>query len=570
MTRVALERPLVVQSDRTVLLLVEHPRFEEARAALSRFAELEKSPEHLHTYRLTPISIWNAASLGLPLAEIRECLEGWSQYPVPKSLLAEVEEWYGRWGRLRLERHDGRLLLRADGEEALALLASLDEVDAHLRETLDSTARFVEEGARGALKQALVRVGWPVEDLAGYLEGDPLPLDLRERTLSGAPFALRPYQKQAVEAFHAGGSLRGGSGVVVLPCGAGKTAVGMGVMAAVGAQTLVLTTNTVAVRQWKGELLDKTTLSAEDIGEFTGETKSIRPVTISTYQMITYRQRGTEEYPHFRIFGERNFGLIVYDEVHLLPAPVFRITADLQARRRLGLTATLVREDGREGEVFGLIGPKRLDVPWRSLERAGFIATARCAEVRVPLEDRPRYLLAPPRERFRIASESPAKEKVVRELLRLHEGDLVLILGQYLDQLNLYASRLRAPLITGATPVLERQRLYEEFRKGRIRLLLLSRVGNFAIDLPDANVAIQVSGTFGSRQEEAQRLGRILRPKEGGALAHFYAIVTEDSRDQEFAEKRQRFLAEQGYAYEILDARALDGRLPRSRRDGAP
>ncbi|HET6203846.1 MAG TPA: DNA repair helicase XPB [Planctomycetota bacterium] len=571
---VARDRPLIVQSDRTVLLLVDHPRFEEAREALARFAELEKSPEHLHTYRVTPISVWSAAALGTPFAAIRESLTGWSQYPVPKGLLAEVEDWHGRWGRLRLEREGGRLLLRADREETLRAVASLDSVEPHLREAYDGSARLVDEGARGALKQALVRLGWPVEDLAGYLDGDPLPVGMRSTTRSGAPFAMRPYQADAIEAFHAGGSVRGGSGVVVLPCGAGKTVVGMGVLAAVGTHALVLTTNTVAVRQWREELLDKTTLLPEQIGEFTGASKSIRPVTLSTYQMITYRSRKTDDFPHFRIFGERNWGLVVYDEVHLLPAPVFRITADLQARRRLGLTATLVREDGREDEVFGLIGPKRFDVPWRALERQGFIATARCVEVRVPLEAalRDRYLLAPARERFRIASENPAKEALVAKLLALHEGDLVLVLGQYLDQLRGYAARLAAPLITGGTPVAERQRLYEEFRRGRIRLLLLSRVGNFAIDLPDANVAIEISGTFGSRQEEAQRLGRILRPKEGGRLAHFYALVTEDSRDQDFAEKRQRFLAEQGYAYEIRGVRAIERRLRRPdppRRDPA-
>ena len=556
------EKPLILQSDRTVTLEVFHPRYEEVRDRLAQFAELEKSPEHLHTYRITPISVWNAAALGVPEESILEFLQRNSRYPLPKSLVGEVSEWYRRYGLLRLEKAEGRLALLSSDPAVLREVLAHRAVQDLVRGKGEPGVAYLDEADRGQVKQALIQLGYPVEDLAGYLEGSFLAFSLRRTTRKGLPFSLRPYQREAAGAFFAGGSARGGSGVIVLPCGSGKTIVGIGVMDLLKTYTLILTTSTVAVHQWRDELLDKSTLSPDQVGEYTGEAKDVRPVTISTYQMLTYRRRKTERFEHFDLFLRQNWGLVVYDEVHLLPAPVFRITADIQARRRLGLTATLVREDGKEGEVFCLIGPKRCDVPWKLLERQGFIATARCLEVRVPLEgeDRLRYAAEGSRAQFRLASENPAKMAILRGLIDGHASDQVLVIGQYLDQLQRMALAFRAPLITGRTPIAEREKLYSDFRAGRIRLLFVSKVGNFAIDLPDANVAIQVSGTFGSRQEEAQRLGRILRPKGNGELAFFYSVVTRDSRDQDFAEKRQRFLTEQGYAYEIVEPRNLDDR----------
>jgi DNA excision repair protein ERCC-3 len=412
---------------------------------------------------------------------------------------------------------------------------------------------------RGSIKQALIKIGFPVDDRGGYLQGDRLDVALRATCRDGRPFTVRPYQESAASAFHVGGSVLGGSGIVALPCGAGKTVVAMRVMSLVNTKTLILTTNTVAVRQWHQELLDKTELCEEDVGEYTGETKSVRPVTITTYQMLTWRRTKTSEFEHFRLFSQENWGLVIYDEVHLLPAPVFRVTADLQARRRLGLTATLVREDGKEDEVFCLIGPKRYDVPWKVLEGQGFIAPATCVEVRVPLDpaQKEAYLSADARGKFRVASENPAKIEVVQQLILNHPAGRVLIIGQYIAQLEQLTKVIGAPLITGKTPNDVRDRLYRAFREGEEPLLIVSKVGNFAIDLPDANVAIQISGTFGSRQEEAQRLGRILRPKSDGGEAVFYSVVTTGSRDQEFAEKRQLFLTEQGYGYQIVESHRL-------------
>ena len=575
------DNPLIVQSDRTLMLHTvrtvtdasgapvkdddgrplteEHPRFAEARDRLAAFAELEKSPDYLHTYRITPVSVWNAAALRLTADDVREALEDLSCVPVPETVLTEVAGWIERYGLLRIERVGDRFELQARdpavipdvlGHESIAKLC---EVDADGRVWVDALQR-------GSIKQALIKIGFPVDDRGGYLEGDPLEIGLRDVSLAGLPFGLRPYQEQAAAAFHAGGTVEGGSGVVVLPCGAGKTVTGMGVMQLVGTKTLILTTNTVAVRQWREELLDKTTLTEDEVGEYTGDSKVVKPVTITTYQMLTWRRSKTDDFEHFDLFSRENWGLVVYDEVHLLPAPIFRVTADLQARRRLGLTATLVREDGKEDEVFCLIGPKRFDVPWKVLEGQGFIATARCVEVRVPLDpsQRSRYEAAGPRSKFRIASENPGKIEVLERLIRRHQGGRVLIIGQYIDQLTRLSAHLGAPLITGKTPNPERERLYAAFRSGEEPLLIVSKVGNFAIDLPDANVAIQVSGTFGSRQEEAQRLGRILRPKSDGSAAWFYSVVTLGSRDQEFAEKRQLFLTEQGYTYEIVEATHLD------------
>jgi DNA excision repair protein ERCC-3 len=569
--------PLIVQGDRTVLLEVDNPLHAEARDALAPFAELEKSPEHIHTYRLTPLSLWNAAAAGMPAGEMIGALERFGKFPLPPNLAADIRELVGRYGRVRLERDGDRLRLSTSDRPLLEELARRKEVRGYLGERLDATSFAVDDAFRGVLKQALISVGYPAEDLAGYTPGADLPIALRSVTAGGLPFRVRDYQRMAVDAFHAGGDVRGGSGVIVLPCGAGKTIVGLSAMARLQKQTLVLTTSTTAVEQWRRELLDKTELDESLVATYTGEAKDMAPVTIATYQIVTYRAKKDGDFPHFRLFNERDWGLIIYDEVHLLPAPVFRITAEIQARRRLGLTATLVREDHREEDVFSLIGPKKFDVPWRVLEQKGWIAEALCHEVRLTLPDdaaRMEYAVADWRDKFRIASENPAKERLVAALLDRHDapGDRVLIIGQYLKQLRSIAGRFDLPLITGSTSNPEREDLYGRFRRGEIRRLVLSKVGNFAIDLPDANVMVQVSGTFGSRQEEAQRLGRILRPKDGADPARFYTLVTRDTREMDFAHHRQLFLTEQGYSYDILDesdvlagrfgARATDGRDP--------
>jgi DNA excision repair protein ERCC-3 len=550
---------MIVQGDRTVLLEVDNPLYPDARDALARFAELEKSPEHFHTYRITPLSLWNAAAAGLGAEEILASLDRFTKYEVPANIRFEVEDYVARYGRLKLERRGDGLVLVSPDAMLITEITHHKLVRPFLLEPIDAHTIAVVADRRGHVKQALIRIGYPVEDLAGYVEGDPLPTRLRDVTLEGKPLTVRHYQRDAADVFFAGGSARGGSGVIVLPCGAGKTVVGLAVMGVLQTHTLILCTNITAVRQWRREILDKTDLTDDQLGEYTGEVKERRPVTITTYQILTYRKRKTEAFPHFEIFNALRWGLIIYDEVHLLPAPVFRITAEIQSCRRLGLTATLVREDHKEDDVFSLIGPKRYDVPWKVLEKQGWIATARCTEIRVPLPDdlRMSYALATAREKFRIASENPYKLDVLRLLLGRHRGDLVLVIGQYLRQLDQIAKETQAPLITGATPSRERDRLYEEFRRGRIKVLIVSKVGNFAIDLPDANVAIQVSGTFGSRQEEAQRLGRILRPKTDGSIARFYSLVTRDSRDADFAANRQLFLTEQGYTYEILDAHQI-------------
>jgi DNA excision repair protein ERCC-3 len=555
--------PLIVQGDRTVLLEVDNPLYAEARDALAPFAELEKSPEHIHTYRLTPLSLWNAAAAGMTAEAMIDALATYSKFPLPPSLPTDLRELVSRYGRVSLKRVDGQLRLVTDDQPLLEELSRQKAVSDFLGERIDPTSFAVADGYRGVLKQALIAAGYPAEDLAGYTEGAPLPIGLRATARSGHPFHVRDYQRMAADAFHAGGDRRGGSGVIVLPCGAGKTIVGLAAMAALGQNTLILTTSNTAVDQWRRELLDKTDLDESAVALYTGDEKSIAPVTVATYQILTYRPTKTADFPHFRLFNEREWGLIIYDEVHLLPAPVFRITADIQARRRLGLTATLVREDGREEDVFSLIGPKKFDVPWRVLEQKGWIAEALCHEVRLSLlsQHRMEYAIAELRDKFRIASENPAKDDLVALLLQSYDGrdDRVLVIGQYLRQLRHLAKRFNIPLITGQTPNSERIELYDQFRRGTLRRLVLSKVGNFAIDLPDANVMIQVSGTFGSRQEEAQRLGRILRPKHGEP-AHFFTLVTRDTREMDFAHHRQLFLTEQGYSYEILDESDLTAR----------
>ncbi len=554
------QNPIIVQGDKSVLLEVNNPLYQEARDILSRFAELEKSPEYIHTYRISPLSLWNAASAGLAAEAIVAGLAQYSKYPLPGNVEVDIREYIGRYGRIRLTRRDNDLLLTSDDIPLILELQRRKELKPYILDAEDDHTLRVNPGRRGHIKQALVNIGYPAEDLAGYVSGDSITFNLRLLTNGGKPFALRHYQQEAGELFYADGAAHGGSGVIVLPCGAGKTIVGMSVMNEMQCSTLILTPNTVSVRQWIDELLDKTTLTPEQVGEYSGQRKEIRPITISTYQTMTYRKRKVprtapfnEQYPHFNLFNDHNWGLIVYDEVHLLPAPVFSITAELQARRRLGLTATLVREDGRQEDVFSLIGPKKYDVPWKDLERQGWIATADVVEVRVPLphETRIEYATAEDRQKYRIAAENRDKFKVLDELLVKHHKDQVLIIGMYLEQLEKVARRYDIPLITGKTSVKKRRVLYEQFRTGEISTLVVSKVGNFAIDLPNANVMVQLSGTFGSRQEEAQRLGRILRPHDD-SLAHFYTIVTKDTVDQQYGANRQLFLTEQGYQYTIL------------------
>ncbi|MFN8496307.1 MAG: DNA repair helicase XPB [Anaerolineae bacterium] len=558
------QNPLIVQGDKTVLLEVDNPAYEDARDVLARFAELEKSPEYIHSYRISPLSLWNAAAAGLTANAILDGLDRFAKYPVPGNVRVDIADYISRYGRVKIIRRDGHLLLTSEDAPLIVELTRRKELKPYIREQLDAHTLRVDAAMRGHLKHALVKVGYPAEDLAGYVTGEALALRLRETTGGGRPFVLRHYQHAAADVFYAGGAAHGGSGVIVLPCGAGKTIVGMGVMDAMQTSTLILTPNTFSVHQWVAELLDKTTLSEDLIGEYTGQRKDIRPITVATYQTITYRKRGKrkddgslrDEYPHFELFDQRDWGLIIYDEVHLLPAPVFSITAELQARRRLGLTATLVREDGREEDVFSLIGPKKYDVPWKDLEKQGWIAEADCIEVRIPLPDdlRMEYALAETRHKYRIAACNPAKFDVLDELLQKHPTAQTLIIGMYLDQLDAVQQRYGFPIITGDTPERERRKLYAQFRSGELQRLIISKVGNFAIDLPDASVMIQISGTFGSRQEEAQRLGRILRPKAEGQMAHFYTLVTRDTQDQEFSANRQLFLTEQGYQYTILYA----------------
>ncbi len=549
------QNPLIVQSDHSVLVEVDGPRYADARDALATFCELIKSPEHIHTYRITPLSIWNASAAGHGADEMVEALTGFAKYPVPQNVLRDIRDYAARYGRVRLLREGDLLVLESDDEALIREAWANAVVKKFLLERLSPHRVAVDPAMRGHVKQAMIRIGYPVEDLAGYVEGGALSIALAE----GDGFRVRPYQAASVEAFWAGGSAKGGSGIIALPCGAGKTIVGMAAMARIGRKTLIVTTNLTAVRQWQRELREKCALADDAIGEYTGERKEIRPVTVTTYQILTYRRTRTEAFVHLDLFRGNDWGFIIYDEVHLLPAPVFRVTAEIQATRRLGLTATLVREDGKEEEVFTLIGPKRYDVPWKVLERQGFIAQASCIEVRVPMheEERMRYAGADRRTKFRLASENRRKLDTMMRLLRRHEGDLVLVIGQYLRQLQTVARITGAPIITGQTPNDERADLYGRFRRGEVRTLIVSKVGNFAIDLPDASVLVQVSGTYGSRQEEAQRLGRILRPKADGGPAHFYSLVTRDTLDQDFAQNRQLFLTEQGYSYRILDDREV-------------
>ncbi|MFF3599597.1 DNA repair helicase XPB [Kitasatospora indigofera] len=537
--------PLIVQSDKTLLLEIDHPKAADCRRVIAPFAELERAPEHVHTYRVTPLGLWNARAAGHDAEQVVDALVNYSRYPVPHALLVDIADTMARYGRLKLSKHPthGLVLTTTDRpvlEEVLRSKKIIPLVGARI----DPDTVVVHPSERGQIKQVLLKLGWPAEDFAGYVDGEAHPIELEQDG-----WTLRPYQQQAVEGFW-----HGGSGVVVLPCGAGKTLVGAAAMAEAKSTTLILVTNTVSARQWKHELVKRTTLTEDEIGEYSGTRKEIRPVTIATYQVMTTKRKGT--YAHLELFDARNWGLVVYDEVHLLPAPVFKFTADLQARRRLGLTATLVREDGREGDVFSLIGPKRFDAPWKEIEAQGYIAPADCCEVRVTLTDSERlsYATAEPEERYRFCATTATKRRVVEALVKKHEKDQTLIIGQYIDQLDELGEVLDAPVIKGETSNAQREKLFEAFRTKEISVLVVSKVANFSIDLPEATVAIQVSGTFGSRQEEAQRLGRVLRPKADGHSAHFYSVVARDTVDQDFAAHRQRFLAEQGYAYRIIDA----------------
>jgi DNA excision repair protein ERCC-3 len=537
--------PLIVQSDKTLLLDIDHGMSTECRRAIAPFAELERSPEHIHTYRLTNLGLWNARAAGHDAEMVIDTLIKYSRYAVPHSILVDVAETMSRYGRLRLEADPvhGLILVTTD-TAVLEEVIRAKKIAPLLGVRIDNDTIAVHPSQRGQIKQSLLRLGWPAEDFAGYVDGQAHEIALKQDD-----WKIRPYQELAAEGFW-----HGGSGVVVLPCGAGKTIVGAAAMAHVKATTLILVTNTIAARQWREELLKRTTLNDDEIGEYSGAKKEIRPVTIATYQVMTKKKDGV--YAHLDLFDTHDWGLIIYDEVHLLPAPIFRFTADIQSRRRLGLTATLVREDGMEGEVFSLIGPKRFDVPWKEIESQGYIAPAQCVEVRVNLSETERisYATAEPEERYRYCATTRTKRNVVESLVAHHAGEQILVIGQYIDQLDELSEVLGVPLIKGETPIKEREILFNKFRSGEIKCLVVSKVANFSIDLPDATIAIQVSGAFGSRQEEAQRLGRILRPKSDGRSATFYSVVSRDTIDQDFAQNRQRFLAEQGYAYKIIDA----------------
>ncbi|MBF0119838.1 MAG: helicase-associated domain-containing protein [Desulfobacterales bacterium] len=543
--------PLIVQSDRTLMLEVAHPRYEACRDFLAVFAEIVKSPEFVHTYKITPLSLWNAAAMNIPLDDIIKGLYSLSRYEPPDVVISDIKEWYGIYGKLVLEKKSHENLQLTVSDPIILNRLSQDKSVDKFFMAKTETGFLINHNDRGELKQALIKIGYPVKDLCGYVNGDPIYLSLRDADIDNRLFILRDYQKEAIDIFFQSGRASGGSGVIVLPCGSGKTIIGLGIISKVLNYTLIITTNNVSVHQWRDELLSKTTFAIENIGEFTGIKKEIKPITITTYQMLTHRRSKNEEMPYLDIFTNHNWGLIIYDEVHLLPAPVFRATTSIQAKRRLGLTATLIREDRKEDDVFALIGPKRYDIPWKTLEHKGYIAQAACIEYRIclPQAEEIEYAHADKRSRFRIAAENSRKNAIVEELITNHYNDKILIIGQYITQLEKIASLMNIPLITGKMKHLEREKLYNSFKKGGVNVLVVSKVANFAVDLPDANVMIQVSGTFGSRQEEAQRLGRILRPKDKSS--YFYTLVSKSTDEQSFGVNRQLFLIEQGYKYQI-------------------
>jgi DNA excision repair protein ERCC-3 len=553
------DRPLMVQSDYSIMLETNHPDYDIVRGFLGQFADLVKTPQHLHTYRITPLSLWNASASGVSSSKIIEMLRERSKFELPTTVVDYIVHSMKRFGLIRLEKIGDKLYLTSDECETLQIISQWPEINAYVVDRTAAGRLEVLPEHRGKLKQELIRRGYPVEDIAGYHKGEPLALKLRSPSNGQGGCKLRPYQREAVHAFYHSESVSGGSGVLVLPCGAGKTVIGIAAIAELQCAALILTTNVTSVRQWRSELLDKTDLTEEQIGEYTGELKEIRPVTIATYQILTYRRGKNDEYIHMDLFNKRDWGLIIYDEVHMLPAPVFRMTAEIQATRRLGLTATLVREDGREQDVFSLVGPKRYEVSWKELEQRGFLSQVECTEYRVPmkLDIRGQYSAAEPQRQFRVAGENPLKLEVVKKLLGRHREQQTLIIGQYLNQLRQISKELQAPLISGEMPQEERDALYQQFRSGELPLLVVSKVANFAVDLPDASVAIQVSGSFGSRQEEAQRLGRILRPKKEDNRAFFYSLVSKESKEQDYSMNRQLFLAEQGYRYRIEDGESL-------------
>jgi DNA excision repair protein ERCC-3 len=540
--------PLIVQSDKTALLEVEHPQAADARHDLAIFAELERAPEHIHTYRITKLGLWNARAAGHGSDYVLGVLDRYAKFAIPSSVRVDIQETMDRYGKLVIRRSpEGVLLLTSESAAILLEASRSPRISALLGPRVSEDSFEVLAFARGSLKQELLKLGWPAEDLAGYTPGEPHAISLDETSWN-----IRDYQTKAVEKFW-----DGGSGVVVLPCGAGKTIVGAAAMSKAKTNTLILVTNTVAARQWRAELLKRTTLTEDEIGEYSGSVKQVKPVTIASYQILTAKRKG--EYAHLALLNAKDWGLIIYDEVHLLPAPIFKMTADLQARRRLGLTATLVREDGKEGDVFSLIGPKRFDAPWKEIEAEGYIAPAECFEIRVDLPEQERldYAIAEQDDRYRMAATSKTKIPVIQKLMARHKSEPTLIIGQYLDQIDEVATLLQIPKITGETPVQERERLFQAFRDGAEPTLVVSKVANFSVDLPEASVAIQISGSYGSRQEEAQRLGRLLRPKADGRTASFYTLIARDTVDQDFAQNRQRFLAEQGYSYQILDVSSL-------------
>lgn len=545
--------PLIIQSDYTFLLEVEHVQYADCRDFLLLFTELVKSPEYIHTYRVTPLSLWNAAALEVSLSRIVDGLESFSKYSIPSIVLASLEDWYQQYGKLVLEKeNEEELRLTINDDTIFSRLLNNVSLQYFCQHTEAQSKSFlIKKNNRGNIKQALIQLGYPVNDLCGYLTGDAFSIQLRDTDLSGNTFHLRSYQKEAIEAFYQNGKPSGGNGIIVLPCGSGKTIIGLGACAAISNCTLIITTNNVSVHQWKNELIQKTHVSPDDIGEFTGVTKEIKPITITTYQMLTWRKSSNSNMDNLELFNSRNWGLIIYDEVHTLPAPVFRATTEIQAKRRLGLTATLIREDGKEDEVFALIGPKRYDIPWKTLESLGFIAQANCFEIRVKFHSKleKEYIFSDKRNRYRVAAENPNKINLLFELLEKHKKDQILIIGQYISQLDMVAAHLNAPVIMGKTKNADREKIYDQFRNGEIPVLIVSKVANFAVDLPDANVLIQISGSYGSRQEEAQRLGRILRPKKKSS--YFYSLVTHNTDEQEFSSNRQLFLVEQGYKYHI-------------------
>lgn len=550
-----MSRPAIIQSDNTILLEVDNTEFETARDSIAQFSELVKSPEHIHTYKISALSLWNAAASGLSFLSIMEILKHYTRYDIPEIVITTIKEQMRRYGLLKLIPREKEILLTSNDIILLNEIFNTKKIQQYIDEKLDDNHYRIKKNFRGHIKQALIKIGFPVEDLAGYEDGDPCKIDLRGNTSRGQIFTVRDYQQSSVNAFYRGGGPEGGSGIVVLPCGAGKTVVGIAIMSLLKTETLILVTNTIALRQWRDELIDKTDLTSEQIGEFSGEKKEICPITIATYNILTYRKDKNGPFLHFELFNSKNWGLIIYDEVHLLPAPVFRMTSEIQSKRRLGLTATLIREDGMESDVFSLIGPKKYDMPWKTLEKSNWIAKALCTEIRIDLHDdlRMKYSLAKDREKFRIASENHEKIRIVEKVIKHHSTSNILIIGQYISQLEEIAAEFNLPMISGSTSTADREILYKKFKEETIKILVVSKVANFAIDLPDANVAIQISGTFGSRQEEAQRLGRILRPKKGDNKAYFYTIITSNSVEEKFAHNRQLFLTEQGYTYIILN-----------------